>query len=633
MNDAVTPDDLFRATNKGTGSPNRGNIEHDKLVQRMAKDLGSLREEISNLRSKLRGLEEGQMTVDNIKLTRQLDQEKEDLNKERGNLLKIYALKNDKLEEERKKLMNDIKIRENEMRREKEEVEQSFKKLEVEKLKLNESSEKNENRKREIDSLDNSIQDRLNTLQKDLDKLERDKSDLAQYAIELEELKNNLMKERENLGKGKEKMFYDKNVLEQEIKDMKAEKNELERNKERELKDLNRKKQDFDFKQEKFSKEQEDFIKKKAEFDDVMKNLENQRKGNSRLQEELEEHNLNLWKDRNKLNQEVKGFIDDKKAMENDLKWQKNELKDAIAELDKERDEIDEERQELIKYSDELESLKMDLETRERKLLMDQEDFYNMKKKFLEKIMESGSYENMTPEMKKMAQSMGIDVDEMIEENKRLKERREMMDKLKKENDESLAKLKEMGSRNTSKSHSRRASILRLAEKNNVSDVEVKMNRKVAVSEFLNNLYEMSSTKHMLKDLADKREELRRVKDDLDMSRKIIDNLRNDNKSLKKELDIVLKITEGLRGDSKLDLDAILGRKRADEETQTEGKVLIEGETEHMEERIQELERELRKRNLDDKLTGNPRAPKRSDFEDEDDHKSRASEIDEMMQA
>ena len=254
-----------------------------------------------------------------------------------------------------------------------------------------------------------------------------------------------------------------------------------------------------------------------------------------------------------------------------------------------------------------------------------------MKKRFLEKLLESGNYEAMTPEMKQLAANMGIDVDEMIQENKRLKDRRDMMDRLKKENDETLAKIKDMGSKNASRSHSRRASLMRLAEKNTATDLGKDLSRKVAVQDYLDNLYDMSSTKHMLRDIEEKREQVKKLRDELDIAQKLIDGLRKENKEIKREYDIISKITEELRGNSKIDLDAILGRKRQAAETQTEGSILMEGETEYMENRIKQLEKELRKKNLDDRLSSNPNAPKKSDFEDEDDQKHRASELDEMM--
>jgi chromosome segregation ATPase len=627
----VTPDDLFRATNKGGSSPTKGNVEQDKMMQRMGKDLSGLREEIQNLRAKLRALEEGQMTVDNVKLSRQLENEKDDLNKERAKLLKIYAQKNDKLDEDRKKLLSEIQSKEQEVERQRVENEEAQKKLEVEKLELKDKLADGERKVRDIDNQERKLKDQLAAHQRELDKLNKEKEQLREYALELEDLKENLMREREALAKDRARMFNEKDVLDQEIKEMKAQKADLEKNRDKELKEVNRRKLDVDFREERLKKEQDDFNRRKADFEDTIKNLDKMKKETSKLKEELEEHNLNLWKDRNKLNQEVKSFIEDKKAMENDLKWQKKELKEAIEEMDKERDELDQERDELNKYSDELEGLKLDLEARERKLLMEQEDFYNMKKRFLEKLLESGNLEAMTPEMKQMAANMGIDVDEMIQENKRLKDRRDMMDKLKKENDDTLAKIKEMGSRNASRSQSRRASYMRLADKNTTSDIGKELGRKVAVQDYLDNLYEMSSTKHMLRDIEEKREQVKKLSGELDVAQKIIEALRKENKEIKREFDIISKITEEMRGNSKIDLDAILGRKRQTAETQTEGDILMGGETEYLHEKIKQLEKELRKKSLEEKLNSNPNAPRRSDFEDEDDQKHRATELDDMM--
>ena len=76
--------------------------------------------------------------------------------------------------------------------------------------------------------------------------------------------------------------------------------------------------------------------------------------------------------------------------------------------------------------------MKLDLETRENLLLNDQDNFYQVKKSFLDKILQSGQYENMTPEIRKLAKDMGVDVDEMAEESKRLKDIKNQLEKLKK---------------------------------------------------------------------------------------------------------------------------------------------------------------------------------------------------------
>ena len=134
--DNLTPDDLFRATTRvGSKSPVRDH-QNDKMMAKMAQEMGVQREELANLRAKLKAMEEGQMTVDNVRLTRQLDNEKGDLNKERNELLKGYAVKQDKLDDEKKKLIAEIKKREAEVERIQAEMEAMRKKLDVDRMEL-----------------------------------------------------------------------------------------------------------------------------------------------------------------------------------------------------------------------------------------------------------------------------------------------------------------------------------------------------------------------------------------------------------------------------------------------------------------------------------------------------------------
>ena len=156
------------------------------------------------------------------------------------------------------------------------------------------------------------------------------------------------------------------------------------------------------------------------------------------MNEDLEETHLQAWKERNKIAEEIKAFIEDKRWMEKDMRDKKREIDEAKMDLEDERNDLEKERDELEKYEKELEKMRDDLEDRERRLILDREDFADLKKKFIEGIMKSGSYEMMTPEMKKMAKSMGVDIDDLIDEARRIKERKDQLEKLKKENDDQL---------------------------------------------------------------------------------------------------------------------------------------------------------------------------------------------------
>ena len=591
--EAVTPDDLFRATIKGGKSTTDLTETDNKLFPKMAKEMTILKEEITSLRSKLRGLEEGNMTVDNLKLSKQLDREKDDLNKERANLLRTYATKSDKLEEERKRLQIELKRKEDEAEKKRQEAVESLKKMEADRVDLDDKLKKCERRSKDLDEQQRILDQKIAKVQEEIEKLAKERTNLGDYAAELDVMKDNLLKEREKLMKEKSNQHLEKSTLEQQIKELKLQKAEIEKQKEKELKEIAKKHKELEEREEKLNHELEDVLRKRAELETMKDAIEKGRRENSKLKNDAEEHNLALWRDRNQLNQEVKQFIEDRKMMENDIKWQKTELDEAYKELDQDKEDLEKEREELDKYKEELENMKMDLETRERLLMHEQENFMAMKKRFLDKIMESGNWDKLTPEMKLMAREMGIDVDEMIEENKRLQQRREQLDRLKQENDDQLAKIKQLAnSKRASRMESRRASMLKKQDSMASGDVANVYTRKMAAKDYLSDLYDLASTKFLMKEMEETKKALEKTKEELHFSTSLIDTLRNDNKSLKKELDTVLKIVDQIKSSGKFDLNAFLGREVSAKEVQTD---LEFSDNPDLEARIRELEVQLKK--------------------------------------
>lgn len=625
IEDRVTPDDLFR----GVSKEKKKDAETDRLIPKMAKEMAGLREELASTRAKLKALEEGQMTVDNLQLSKQLDNELNDLNKERSNLLKSFAAKNDKLEDDKKALLDQVKKRELEADKKKEEYQLERDKLMKDRVALDDAITDNLKRKEELDARNQSLNKKANQLKAEEERLKQERSDLADYAAELDELKDNMLRERDNVIKDKARLTIEKEDLESQIKLLKKEKGELEKHKEKELKELNRKRHDLDLREERLNKQEEDLPRKRQEIENQRADLDSLKKELNKAKEEAEEHNLALWRDRNKLNKEVKEFIEDKKMMENDIKWQKEEIQNMYKELDEEKEELDKEREQLEDFEQELENMKLDLEARETQVLNDKDAMLRMKKAFMDKIVESGQYEHMTPEMKKMAKDMGIDIDDMAEEAKRLKERRDQLEQLKKENDSQLQKIKALNSKNNSRRNSRRASLLRPPSFHN--ELTNMYSRKMAVQEYLSSMYDNACSKFLMKDIEDKRKEALKAKEDLIFANKIIENIRNENKALKRDLDLLSKIVDGLKGSEggPLNIQSLLGKNLVDKEAQTDLLTTEDGAGvpkevyQALEQRAKALESKLRRKSLQGKVVGVPGI--------EEDEEADASSIDEHL--
>lgn len=609
LNDGITPDELYRGAMKETKAGGAPSIEADRMVSKMAKEMAALRDELTSTRAKLKAIEEGQMTVDNKQLSDQLDKERDDLNRQRAAFLKAYTAKSDQFDEDKKKLLDQVEQRENAAAKKEADAEEQIHSMEDDRVKLDDNLKAQADYQEELNAKDEFLKKQIKELNANQELVQQERLDLAEYAADLDTMKDNLLRERDNILQDKARLTMEKEELENQFKQLKIEKAQIEKQKEKELKELAKRKHDLDLREDRLDKQAEEIPRKKEDLENQKKDLDALKKDLSRMKEDAEEQNLALWRDRNKLNKEVKEFVEDKKMMENDIKWQKEEVNSMFKELDEEREELDKEREGLNDYEQELENMKSDLETRENQLLNDQDNFYQVKKSFLDKIVKSGQYENMTPEMKKLAKDMGIDVDEMVEESKRLKDRKDQLDKLKKENETQLQKIRAVNSKNSSRRNSRRQSLLRPQGFHN--ELTNMYSRKMAVQDYLSSMYDNACSQHLVKDIEAKRKDALKAKEDLIFANKIIENIRNENKALKRDLDMLGKIVEGLKGtNGNVDINAILGKKNQDQGIQTdllgnqEGNSVPRELYREMELRAKQLEQKLRKRELQDTDTG-----------------------------
>lgn len=571
LSDAVTPDNLYKTANRGK-NPVHSVAENDKLLMKLKKESGSLREEISGLRAKTKALEEGQMTVDNLKLSRQLDAEKETLNKERAQMLKQFSIKNENLEQEKKKLAGDLEERENKLALRGQQQDEQKRKLEEEQALIKIQIAENSKRMEELDKKLATVTQEAQELSAERENIDNEKESLQEYGVELENMKQGILKEREHLITEKAKLLGEKDEIQSEISELKRQKQTLVDDKEKEFKELQKRKNELDLREDELERNKRQFSDREEEVTKKLNEVDKIKKESSKLKEEIEEHHVALWKDRNQLNNDVKEFMEDKKTMENDLQWQRKEMEEQIKVIEKEKEGLDEERYEIEDFKQQIENLKMDLEFRERKLLQEQEDFYQAKKRYIDKLLENGKLEDMTDETKQMAKDMGIDVDDLIEESKRLNERKELMDKLKKENDEQLDKINALKEQNTSRANSRRQSLTNLNQMISDSQKHQKTAaEKLATKSYLADVYEDSSTAFMVKDLEEKRKALEHIRGELDFSKELNQKMGEENKELKKQLDIVSKLVKERPGGENIDLDSLLGRTASlEKEVQTE---------------------------------------------------------------
>ena len=618
---ATSDPELFYKTAGDHAKPNE-----DVLKARMATELAKSRQELKELREKLKKMEEGQMTVDNIQLAKQLDEEKNQLNSQRLELLKEFAKDREELDKEKKAFdIGKSKLEEDSIKN-KSDLDEKIKQFELDKLQYKALDDDMKNRRNQLDLREEKVKENEGIIDKKLGEILQTEKDLSEYQIELNEMKDKLLQERERLINEKSKANAEKDELERDIKSLKNVKENLQKEKDKEMKDIMKKKKDLDSQEEKLNRDLEKQLIDEERLERDKGKIDDELRRQKLLTEELEEEKLKLWRDRNTLNNEIKQFIDDKKKMENELKWRNKEMEQVDEEIRKDLEELERDREALDEYEQKLEDMKEDIETRERMLLHDREDFNNLKLKFIDGLMQSGGLAHLTPELKQMAKNMGIDVDQMEEEKNRLDARRKELEKLQKQHEDELSVIKAKvnsrgGSRRSSVSGTRRGSIM----PGKIGLPKLGGNNKMTAESFLFDLYEEASNKFTLKELKENKEKLAKLEEEKVFSTNMIEQLRNDNKAIKKDYDILSKIIEQYRGDGlKVDLNALFGKIAPKEVgTSTDDDLGFDDEKYLLQDKIRELEGKI-------KRGGSVAGAALSDMED-DDFNARLREIQEQL--
>lgn len=179
-----------------------------------------------------------------------------------------------------------------------------------------------------------------------------------------------------------------------------------------------------------------------------------------------------------------------------------------------------------------------------------------------------------------------------------------------------------MNSENNSRRQSRRDSISHINKILSTPGTHAEMgnayNKKAMAKDFLEKVYESSSSKHAVEDLENKRKELQTKQEEVAFAHKMIEQMRNESKNMRREMDIMTRIIDEMRANgNKFDLGAILGRKNENKATETssDNPEVFGAEYKELVDKVKDLEYQLMRRQLDDKV--NPRGGALSEDEGE----------------
>lgn len=561
----VTPDDLYSYAGKRKG---QGNTDISRVNQKMAAEMASLRKELAETRAKLTAMEEGQMTVDNLQLTKQLEKEKQDLNKTRADLLKEYAKKDEALAEKQAQNAREMAQREADVRNQFGQLEEEKRKFQVDIIELKGKVADLNKKTASLQEREDDVQRQLLGFEEREKQLAREKEDLQDYNNELADLKDRLLEEREQIIKDSSENTKDKMDLERQIRELKLEKEKIEKQIEKKQEELRRAENNIALKEEKILKERALLQKDKDEVDDWKSHHVDKLKEVEALRSELEDEKVKLWGERNEMQKGLRQFMHDKHMLDKEIANQKKEIAIAAKELDQEREEIDEERGELQEFYDKLEEMEKNLAARENKLIDDQDSFSRLQKAFFDKLMKQGGHNAIDEEMRNLARELGLDIDEMIKTSKNLDAKRKELERLKEQNSRNYALMRRNSkiSRPPSGGASRRASKLFLPGQGgiagNIDRIGDIYKHKLLIAEYLKKLYDDAMMKTQQEKLDEEYKNVMSMKEDYELTKTIADRALDENRFLKKELQLLKEIIEELKLGGDIDLSQFIAEKQ-----------------------------------------------------------------------
>lgn len=438
----ITPDDLYGYTDKKGGSSAMPIANGDAVNARMAKEYAALQEELKNLKARCTALEQGQMTVDNIQLAKQLEKEraeqlKDNLKRQRelADQATQLAAERDAIAAERAELKRRADKQEAEMAERLDLVAEQEKRLAGKVSQIDRLEDEIQVKQQHVAKRESQVQSKEKEIK---DREER----IAEYAAELDELKDRLLQERARAAEEAGKRTMAKEDIVKELKELETKQKEFDKREKDLAKEMDKRERELSEREAKLKRDLENLEVRKTDIEDIKKTLEERSKRLTAQNEANEREAIELMAGKNKLAADIRQWMTDKKMMEKEIRDKKAEA-DAIQErLKEEEAEAEQREEELDEREDELDEKTEELRAREQQLLTNEEAFNYGKRRFVENVMASGGLDKLPPELKKLAETLGINVEELMAEEKRISDRKNQLERLKQENEENMQKVK-----------------------------------------------------------------------------------------------------------------------------------------------------------------------------------------------
>ena len=397
-------------------------VNTKRAIEELMKELTLTKKELTEKNMKLRAMEEGQMDPDNLDLKRQIEQMKDDLQKDKKDLTMKLVVASKDLENDRKDKKEEHDKEMDECRDLKNEIDEVMDRYKKKYRELQKLENDLKNKTDDNDKLSEKVRLREGAVGKERARLDGEKQGLDELEEELDALRDKMMRERHNIHK-KSKRFGDdrgeiglrERQLRTQEEFLRNQREDFEREKDKAYKELALMTREIDELKKLGGLDQTQLDKLKEEYEERLAEVEDNKKANKR-------EGVKLWREKSKLEDKVKEFLDLKKIADQEKAANQRSLEEDYDFIDGQMSEMENRKVELDELKKHLENFELELQEIENANKLEVLQFNQNKASFFDAI-EKSSFKPV--ELMQIARDHGIDpeVAKKAAENQREQEK------------------------------------------------------------------------------------------------------------------------------------------------------------------------------------------------------------------
>lgn len=401
----IAPKDLYKGT--GNRYKPKGNIK--EYQEKLLKELTQTKHLLVTAKQELSQIERDQLTVDNIEYKNQLDELKDELMREKAELTIKTKQQTNVFDQEKEKIKQDYGKSKTELDKEREELMNMKSQFEQKLDDLEEREQQIRNTKIDINTRTLELDQKSGKLNKEQIKFLNEKEDLREKDDEIKETTEDLMNERQRIHDELERLAVLKQETDLREQQIKAQEDFLWEERNRTDKDVKKKSSHY-------NKERQALV---TQWNLIRVEKESMDQTESDLKEKLEIladdktkqniENVRLWREKSKLQDEIKDFMDWKNMIEKEHNANLDNLDEDYAYIDDQLAILEGSRKDFDVLKENLEEYEKYLEDQHRIYLEQQKRFEILQKQFFEKL---GNSQFDVEELREYAQKFGIDFEE-----------------------------------------------------------------------------------------------------------------------------------------------------------------------------------------------------------------------------